>query len=71
VVQACPHVPQLAALPVVSVHTPLQSVGVAAGQPEAHAEPTQTGVLPLHAVPHAPQWLAVAVRSTHVPLQLV
>jgi hypothetical protein len=64
-------VAQLAALLIVSVHTPLQSVGVPAGQVLAHAELTQTGVPPVHAVPQAPQCIAVTVRSTHAPLQLV
>jgi len=41
------HEPQLLTLLVVSTHVPPQSVGVAAGQPETHAELMHTGVPPL------------------------
>jgi hypothetical protein len=58
---------------VVSTHTPLQSVGVAAGQPETHAEFWHTGVPPLHtyADPQPPQLLSSFVKLTQAPLQRV
>jgi hypothetical protein len=71
--QALPHVPQFFKLVVVSTHDPLQSVGVAPGQPETHAELEQAGV-PLsgaHTLPQAEQLLLSLVVSTHAPLQSV
>jgi len=67
------HMPQLLALLVVSTHVPLQSVGVAAGQPETHAELSHTGVPPLHAwpAPQPPQSALSLEKSTHAPLQSV
>jgi hypothetical protein len=69
---AWPHDPQLAALVIVLAHPPVQRVGVAVGQPDAHAELTHAGV-PLsgtHAFEQLPQWALLLVRSTQVPLQL-
>jgi hypothetical protein len=67
-----PHEAQLSGSPVVSTHVPLQSVGVAAGHPDAHAyvppEAAHTGVPPLHPWPQAPQLVAL-VSWTHAPLQ--
>ncbi len=68
VVQGWLQPPQLFTLVVVSTHV-VQSVGVAAGQPDTHVELTHAGVPPLHAVPHAPQLFLSDVRSTHAPLQ--
>jgi hypothetical protein len=58
---------------VVSTHVPLQSVGVAAGQPDTHVEFLHSGVLPPHACadPHPPQLLLSSVKLTQAPLQSV
>ncbi len=71
VVHGCAHPPQSLTLLVVSTHTPPQSVGVAAGQPETHMEFWHAGVPPLHvyAAPQPPQSLLSLVKSTHAPLQ--
>ncbi len=63
--------PQSFALFAVSTQVPPQSVGVAAGQPETHADPAHTGVPPLHAndAPQPPQSLLLFAKSTHAPLQ--
>jgi len=62
----------------VSTHVPLQSVGVAAGQPETHvypalADPEQTGVPPPHETVQLPQCAAwvmfVSQPSAGSPLQ--
>jgi hypothetical protein len=71
VVHAWPHVPQLFALLVTSTQVLPQSMGVDAGHPDAQADATQTGVLPLHAWPHDAQLFLSAVRSTQAPLQSV
>ena len=66
--------PQWLASLVVSAHVrAAQRGGVVLGQPEAHAEPTQTGVpaSALHWVEQPPQWFASFARSTHVPEQFV
>ena len=71
---AWPHEAQLSGFPVVSTHVPLQSVGVAAGHPDAHAyvppEAAHTGVPPLHPRPQAPQLVAL-VSWTQAPLHSV
>jgi hypothetical protein len=70
VVHAVPHIEQLPVFWLVSTQVPLQSVGVAAGQPVAQAnvdpEPLQTGLEAGHTVPHAPQ-LSVLERSISHP----
>ena len=78
VVHAFAQVPQLLTLLVGSTQEPLQSVGVAAGQPDVHAQPAperpQSGVPPEQTVPHAPQffvWLrSVSHPSAALALQL-
>jgi hypothetical protein len=71
---ALPHVLQLLASLVRFVQVPLQIVGVADVQPEAHAyelpEATHAGVFPLHVTPQLPQ-LAEVVSRTQAPLQSV
>jgi hypothetical protein len=71
VVHGCAHPPQSFTLLVVLTHTPLHSVGVAAGQPETHVEFWHAGVPPLHAyaAPQPPQSLLSLVKSTHAPSQ--
>jgi len=73
-VHAWPQVWQSTMLVVVSTQLPLQSVGVAAGQPEAHEyevpDPTHAGVLPLQTLPQPPQ-LAELESWTQAPLQKV
>jgi hypothetical protein len=71
--QAWPHVPQLAALLLGSVHAMLQSIGAVAGQPElqayppgADAEGAHSGVPSEHVTPHAPQ-LGLTDRSVAQP----
>ncbi len=70
--QVWPQVWQSSTSLVVSTQLPLQSVGVAAGQPEAHEydvpDATHAGVPPLHALPQLPQ-LAAVVNCTQAPLQ--
>jgi hypothetical protein len=71
--QAVVHAPQWLTLLVMSTQVPLQSVGVAGGQPETQLEPLHTGVPPLQAcpVPQPPQLLLSLVKSTQAPLQRV
>jgi hypothetical protein len=70
-VHALPHELQLFASLVVSTQLPLQAVGAADGQLEAHAyeppEPAQT-FDPEHAFPQLPQFRGV-VNWTQAPLQ--
>jgi len=55
------HVPQLLGSLVVLTHeVPLQSVGVAAGQPDTHIEDEHNGVPPVHALWQSPQLVARA-----------
>jgi hypothetical protein len=69
VVQVVPHVLQSLGLLVGSTHVDPQRVGVAAGQPETHVPPWQTGVPPLHAWPQDPQLALFVCSLTQAPLQ--
>ena len=70
VVHAWPQAMQWFAFTIVSTHDPLQSVGIEAGQPVAHAnvlpDPAQTGLVLGHAMPQAPQ-LSVFEMSVSQP----
>jgi hypothetical protein len=67
-----PHVMQLLGSLVRFTQLPLQIVGAAVVQPEAHEyelpDPTHAGVSPLHALPQLPQ-LAEVLSRTQAPLQ--
>jgi len=64
--QESPQPLQSLALLVVSTHVPLQSVGVAVGQPETQVPPEQTGSFVGHALVHEPQ-VAGLVMSVSQP----
>ena len=70
VVQALPQLPQLLELLEVSMHVPVQSVGVAAGQPDAQLCPPSVsahkGVAALQDTMQPPQ-CEVCVRSVSQP----
>jgi hypothetical protein len=65
--QTFAHAPQLFALLVVSMHTPLQRI-VGAMQLTEHV-PIEQLCPAGHALPQAPQWLLLVCGSTHAPAQ--
>jgi hypothetical protein len=70
-VQTVPQAPQSFTLLVVSMHSlPLQSVGVADGQPDTHPEAEQMGVPPTHLTPQPPQLDGIA-RSVSQPFEAI